>query len=146
VARFLVYQQLHYVLDGDLALIPALVDQLQQAAASLELVAEQDRLRLAGCLAEALRNAIVHGCLAARGQTASRVDVIAQLTPAEARFTIRDQGPGFDPAAFADPRSDPSNLTADCGHGLALIRLFMDEVSFNAVGNEITLVKRKSIT
>ena len=61
-------------------------------------------------------------------------------------MAIRDQGSGFDPTDVIDPRSDPSQLTADRGRGLAFIRLFMDDVLFNDVGNEITLIKRKTKT
>jgi len=42
-----------------------------------------------------------------------------------------------------DP-ADPENLQRTHGRGLLLIRSFMDEVKHNAVGNEITMVKRCS--
>ena len=56
-------------------------------------------------------------------------------------YVIRDEGPGFDPSTLPDPR-DPSNLERTAGRGLLLIRTFMDEVTFNKAGNQITMVKR----
>jgi anti-sigma regulatory factor (Ser/Thr protein kinase) len=41
-----------------------------------------------------------------------------------------------------DP-TDPANLGKSSGRGLFLIRTFMDEVSFNETGNEITMIKRR---
>ena len=65
-----------------------------------------------------------------------------KLSPEEARFVIRDEGPGFDVSAAPDPR-DPAVLEREEGRGLMLIRTFMDEVTHNDRGNEITMVKRK---
>ena len=61
---------------------------------------------------------------------------------AEARFTIRDEGPGFDPAMLSNP-TQAENLERCSGRGLLLMRMFMDEVTFNSIGNEVTLVKRR---
>ena len=55
---------------------------------------------------------------------------------------IRDEGKGFRPETLPDPTA-PQNLERRTGRGLFLIRTFMDEVRHNAVGNEITLVKRR---
>src|SRR4029453_15800228 len=41
------------------------------------------------------------------------------------------------------PPGQPGSLDPEVGRGLVLIRAFMDEVTFNATGNEITLVKRR---
>ena len=43
-----------------------------------------------------------------------RVFVDAQIAPEEARFVIRDEGPGFDPASLPDP-TDPENLLRASG-------------------------------
>ena len=71
-----------------------------------------------------------------------RIHVMVRATPAEALFLIRDEGPGFDPATLPDP-TDPHNLEKTTGRGLLLIRTFMDEVSHNTLGNQITMVKRR---
>jgi len=70
-----------------------------------------------------------------------RVHVVSRESPVEAVYTIRDEGPGFNPADLPDP-TDPANLEKVSGRGLLLIRTFMDEVCHNETGNEITLVKR----
>ena len=59
----------------------------------------------------------------------------------EAVFVVRDEGPGFDPNSLPDP-TDPENLLKPSGRGIMLIRTFMDAVSFNEKGNEVTMVKR----
>jgi anti-sigma regulatory factor (Ser/Thr protein kinase) len=147
------------------------VEQLQHAAGDLALVDQTDGVRLAKAVAEALRNAIYHGNLelsedqieAAAEPSAAGVDALAlrreqhpycdrrvhlraAFTPREARFTIQDEGPGFDPARLPDVRADPSYLARDGGRGLVLIDMFMDEVRFSPTGNEITLVKHASPT
>src|SRR5207302_5836953 len=70
-----------------------------------------------------------------------RIRVTARFTPPEAVYTIQDEGNGFDPSLLPDP-TDPANLESRSGRGLLLIRTFMDEVTHNAAGNEITMVKR----
>jgi anti-sigma regulatory factor (Ser/Thr protein kinase) len=57
------------------------------------------------------------------------------------RVTITDEGDGFDPAEVDDP-THPRNIDKPHGRGLILIRAFMDEVTFNDVGNEVQLTKR----
>ena len=61
-------------------------------------------------------------------------------SPAEATYTVRDEGPGFDPSALPDP-NDPQNLEKIGGRGLLLIRTFMDQVQYNDRGNAITMRK-----
>jgi anti-sigma regulatory factor (Ser/Thr protein kinase) len=54
---------------------------------------------------------------------------------------IRDEGKGFDMAKIPDP-TDPENLVLPYGRGVMLINCFMDEVRYNDVGNEVTMIKR----
>ena len=71
-----------------------------------------------------------------------RAFVRAELSRTEAAYVVRDEGPGFNPHGLPDPR-DAANLEKASGRGLFLIRTFMDEVRYNASGNEITLIKRR---
>ena len=71
-----------------------------------------------------------------------RVTITSRVTPDQVRYTVCDQGPGFDPSLLPDPL-DPENLLRAHGRGLMLIRSFMDEVAHNESGNEITMVKRR---
>ncbi len=58
---------------------------------------------------------------------------------------IRDEGVGFNPTQLPDPR-DHGNLAKASGRGLLLIHCFVDEVSHNSIGNELTVVKRREPT
>ena len=66
---------------------------------------------------------------------------MASLSRSQAVFVIRDDGPGFDPSTLPDP-TDPEYLERPHGRGLMLMRTFMDEVTYNAAGNEVRMVKR----
>ncbi|MBC8354442.1 MAG: response regulator [Planctomycetes bacterium] len=157
----------YFVVGYDPGAPKALISHLQNSLAQACIGDESDRLRVGTALAEALTNAIDHGNLEldsklreeglmtyreAGQERASKdpfqhrkVHVTARLTPGAATFIIRDEGPGFDPCYLPDP-TDPENITRPSGRGVMLIRTFMDEVSFNEVGNEITMVKRSSVS
>ena len=157
------YHEVRYTLDNDLDLVASAGNQLRQMAAAAGLVDEADGVRLAKALCEALHNAICHGNLeidatcpagpsmaaaaAARRAQAPycerRVHVTAICTRDEARYVIRDEGPGFAADRLPADPSDPSQISEESGRGLVLIRAFMDEVFFNPTGNEITLVKHR---
>ncbi|MBI5178081.1 MAG: response regulator [Nitrospinae bacterium] len=92
-------------------------------------------------LYEALINAMLHGN---RGNTAKKVKIRADIAWREAKFTIADEGQGFSPDELANP-TDPKNLYKISGRGIYLMRHFMDDIVFNGIGNEITLVKRRSV-
>ena len=61
------------------------------------------------------------------------------MSPTSGTFFVRDEGPGFDPNKLPDP-TDPANLEKVSGRGLLLMKTFMDEVTFNATGNQVTMV------
>lgn len=165
------YQELRYELDNDVLLIPPLVEQFQHIAMDLRLTDETGGMRLAKALVETLSNAIYHGNLelssdqieaAAKPHSSTaaliakhrdtppfrdrRVYVTATFSPESAKFVIRDEGSGFEVSKLPDVSADPSHLTSGEGRGLVLVKMFMDEVSFNPAGNEITMVKRSQGT
>lgn len=90
---------------------------------------------------EASTNAIQHG----NGYDASKqVEVVFERDGDRMMVSVRDEGPGFDPEAVADPLA-PENLLRESGRGIFLCRRFMDEVDFGRAprgGAEIRLVKR----
>jgi len=152
-----------FVLSNDITFIPPLIGHFQENLTRMRLVDENGLIRVAVALREALTNAIFHGNLEAvlapqaRDDVAyrrliderlhqepyedRRVYVTARESRREAIYIIRDEGPGYDPAALPDP-ADPVNLEKVSGRGLLLIRTFMDEVMHNKHGNEIIMVKR----
>lgn len=92
-------------------------------------------------LDEFVYNPIVYG-FAARGSGAGEVRV--ELDGNALRVTITDDGPPFDPLAYADPDTELSVEEREIGGlGIHLVRQMMDEVSYRYVGgrNIVMLVK-----
>lgn len=161
----LTLKQVEFVVPNDRRLIPALINYLQESCLRIGIFGEADRTRIGVALEEALLNALVHGNLEVNSDLRLQNDgayeklialrrekdpyrdrkltVNARLTPAEAQFVIRDEGPGFNVASVPDPTLS-ENLEKPSGRGLLLMRAFLDEVRYNAKGNEVTLVKRRT--
>ncbi len=158
-----------FSLENDAALIDPLVDLVQQMVVGMQLCDFTGQLRIGVALKESLLNALFHGNLELSLQQMQevqdrliqekdkslveqrrseppycdrRIFVDVKISPEEARFVIRDGGPGFDVSAVPDPQ-DPAALEQEGGRGLMLIRSFMDEVTHNEQGNELTMVKRR---
>jgi len=87
-------------------------------------------------LTEALSNAMLYGN---SRDPSKRVLVEIAFLDECIQARVTDQGNGFDPAAVPDPTT-PENLTKPCGRGLFLMRKLLDEVKYNAQGNQVTLV------
>jgi CheY-like chemotaxis protein len=160
-------QECEFVLGNDSNLIFPLVSFLQDGACELGVCAETEKVRLGVALEEALTNALYHGNLEVgselratdpdgyrqlieerRGKPPYRdrkIFVQATFGHDEARFVVRDEGRGFDPEGLPDP-TDPENLEKCSGRGVLLMRTFMDEVSYNPRGNEVTLIKRARLS
>lgn len=166
VAKFAVESTITLSLENDESLVPKVISRLELPMVELDLFDEGERMQIAMALDEALLNAMVHGNLevssdlrqvddgkpywdmiAERKQEPPykdrRVTVRLQASNESAMFTIRDEGPGFDANSIRDP-TDPENLEQIGGRGLLLINAFMDEVNHNDMGNEITMLKRKT--
>jgi CheY-like chemotaxis protein len=154
----------HFVLENDRALIPPLVSYVQEQLTRFQVCEPPSRVRVGVALEEALLNSLFHGNLEVSSELRQqneeayqrlaeerrqrmpyrerRIFVDASISQSQALFIVRDQGPGFDPSGLPDP-TDPANLERCCGRGLLLIRTFMDEVSYNPTGNEMTMVKHR---
>ena len=102
---------------------------------------EDTACQIAMVTREAAVNAVLHGN---KQDPEKRVTAEFELTEAELRIQIADQGPGLDPEAIPDPLA-PENILKPSGRGVFLMRAIMDEVEFRtlAPGTEITLVKRR---
>jgi CheY-like chemotaxis protein len=167
--QYLTTAELTYRLENDLALIHALVDDLQNLVGGIGLCDFSGRIRVGMALEQSLLNALYWGNLEitpddiedAREQLilGKKVDLVDQrrnqatyrdrrimirvsLSPDEARFTVRDEGRGFNVTKLTGP-TDPRDLHEEGGRGLVLMRAFMDEVNYNDVGNEVTMIKRQ---
>ena len=122
-------------------------------------------IRTCVALEEALNNALYHGNLELGSELretdrsayrtlveerrrtqpyrARKIHVAMTVEYDHGKFVIRDEGPGFDPQQLPDP-TDPTNLEKPSGRGLLLMRTFMDDVIYNDLGNQVTLIKNKS--
>jgi serine/threonine-protein kinase RsbW len=90
-------------------------------------------------LREALSNAVVHG----NGLDAHKlVHVRCRCKVGKGiSVIVSDQGQGFDPRTVPDCMT-VENLEADHGRGIHLMKLAMDEVSFEQRGTEVHMSKR----
>lgn len=81
-------------------------------------------------LGVALREAVVNALRHGAGPDGARVTVRIEVArDHDLLVTVRDHGPGFDPARLPDPLA-PENLCRGCGRGIFYMRRFTDEVSF----------------
>jgi CheY-like chemotaxis protein len=158
-----------FSLANDARLIDPLVDLVQQMVAATGLCDFTGRLRIGIALKEALLNALFHGNLEITEEQLEpfqdtliqekdmslveqrqsqppycdrRTTVDVRISPDEARFVVRDEGPGFDVSSLPAV-ADPGALEGECGRGVVLIRAFMDEAVYNEKGNEVTMIKRR---
>jgi CheY-like chemotaxis protein/anti-sigma regulatory factor (Ser/Thr protein kinase) len=155
-----------FYLDSDPAMIPPLVDLVQQNLAVLGAGDTIDQIRIGIALEEALMNALLHGNLEISSKELNqvrressyegvcalteqrrrrfdlkdrRIVVDVHITSHTARFVIRDEGAGFD-------RNSTRRSAHDCfekgnNRGSMLMYTLMDEVMYNDKGNEVTLIK-----
>jgi CheY-like chemotaxis protein len=162
ILEFLVQSESRFILPNDDALIPPLIGHLEGLLSRLRLYDQTALIRVCVALREALVNAMHHGNLEVRSAfretdhkayfdliearrhqepfQSRRVYVTAIVTPRQAEFIVRDEGPGYDPTPLPDPH-DLANLERVGGRGLWLIHTFMDQVTLNESGNEITMIK-----
>lgn len=160
LAQHTLKTEFKFELDNDASLIPALVDLTQQTMKGIADCESLERLRIAVCLEQALLNALYHGNLEVGHAfpipagdelpdeglrqiiherlhdpryNNRKIKVLVQIKRRRISFIVRDDGKGFD-------HSQQENL-AEGGRGLVLMRHFMDEVKFNDVGNEVTMVR-----
>jgi CheY-like chemotaxis protein len=153
-----------FTLENDTSFFTPLVVHLQEDSLALGVCAPSERIRLGVGLGEALANAMYHGNLELNSSLREsdgdsyhrlaeerrrqppyrdrRIVVEVRMAPQKAVFVVRDEGCGFDPSALPDP-TDPANLDKVTGRGILLMRAFMDEVLFNARGNEVTMIKQQ---
>jgi serine/threonine-protein kinase RsbW len=90
-------------------------------------------------LREALSNAVVHGN---QLDAHKLVHVRCRCKVGKAiSLIVSDQGQGFDARTIPDPVA-VENLEAEHGRGIQLMKLVMDEVSFQQRGTEVHVCKR----
>lgn len=152
-----------FTLVNDPDLAGMVVGHVEAVMKQFALFDPGEHVRVGVAVQEAVVNAIVHGnlevssdlkradwtgyhaAIARRAQEPPyrdrRVTVVTKVVRgASLAVRVRDDGPGFDPAALPDP-TDPENIEKGSGRGLLLIRTFFDRVAHNRTGNEIVMEK-----
>lgn len=90
---------------------------------------------------EAMVNAVTHGN---GGEPSKSVEVEFRVAESEVLMRFKDEGEGFCADDLPDPRDD-ENLELVHGRGVMLIREMMTEVRYNECGNEVTMVKHRTV-
>jgi serine/threonine-protein kinase RsbW len=132
-----VHEKIEFELPSDVSLMNGVLHYLLERVAKLGVI-KPERSNLFIALDEAFVNAVKHGN---KSDHSKLVRITAELSAREARFTVEDEGDGFNLQDIPDPR-DPENLFKSSGRGVLLIYNIMDEVEYNERGNRLTMVKR----
>ncbi len=130
--------ELHTWVRSEIGQITPVVDWLMRLIAASGCVRREEEL-VELALREALSNAMLHGNrLDARKlvHVRCRCDCDTGLS-----VVVRDQGQGFDPDEVPDPLS-LENLWSEHGRGIHLMKLAMDDVSFERGGTEVHMRKK----
>ncbi|MGH9823374.1 MAG: ATP-binding protein [Blastocatellia bacterium] len=130
-------ERIQFKIPSDLAYLDEVLEYLNNRLSALGIVPPDDHDVLIA-LDEAIVNAIRHGN---KNDPHKMVRITAQISSRGARFTIRDEGPGFSREGVPDP-TDPLRLLVPSGRGLLLIKHIMDKVYHNETGNQICMVRR----
>ena len=129
-----------FELPSDLALLEPVTDYLTKRIEQAWFMPVDRCLSLALALREALVNAITHGN---HDDPSKLVRITAEVSRHQARFTVEDEGVGFNVNDIPHPR-DPDNLLKASGRGVLLIRSVMDETKYNDRGNRLSMIKRRA--
>ncbi len=124
-------------MPSEIKAVSPIVDRLMRLIGGSHCVAgEEPFVELA--IEEALNNAVVHGN---RMDPQKLVRIRCHCDPGKGiSLVVKDQGQGFDPNVVPNPLSS-ENLSADHGRGIWLMRVAMDEVSFERGGTEVHMRK-----
>jgi len=87
---------------------------------------------------EATTNAIIHGN---KCDANKKVFINVFVENDKIIIKVKDEGEGFNPENIPDP-TEPQNLLKDSGRGVYLMRVYMDDLKYNATpdGMETILV------
>ena len=122
-----------------LALIESLTNAMEHG--NLEISqAEKVEATAAGSFEELKRTRLADPVLGGR-----KLHLRIEASDDAIRFSIRDEGKGFDYRDLPDP-TQPENIFNASGRGVLLVQCYMDDVSWNDVGNEITILKKLNKT
>lgn len=130
-------ENIEFELPSAVSLMHIVLDYLMKRVEKLGVIKPEES-NLFVALDEAFVNAVKHGN---KFDSNKLVRISASVSKQEAKFTVEDEGEGFDVKNIPDPL-DPQNLFKTSGRGVLFIYNIMDEVSYNDRGNRLTMVKR----
>lgn len=161
---FITEEKKEFIFNTEEADIYPIINQITINLARLVPIAEILNLKIG--MEEILKNAIEHGNLDISAEeknqaielgelgklmdsrlkqnsnSRKKIYITAKLDREAFSVTIRDQGKGFDWESLPQPTAE--SLLSFSGRGILLTRIYFDEVLYNGVGNEVTLIKRVS--
>ncbi len=151
-------QKVEFTIPSHTKFIPYAMFYIEKSFKWLWQLMEMNAPQLHSCLYEALTNAVVHGSLEIPASlsaseykkllkereahpefTNRKISICGQFSEKSFECEITDEGPGFEVGALPNI-DDPETLLSE-GKGLQIIRYYMDEVSWNEVGNSIKITK-----
>ena len=131
------HEKIEFEVPSVISLMHGILDYLMKRIEKIGIVSSQDS-NLFIALDEAFVNAVKHGN---KFDATKLVRITAEVSTQEARFTIEDEGEGFNVAEIPDP-TDTENLFKTSGRGVLIIHNVMDEVRYNERGNRLEMVKK----
>ncbi len=133
------HEKIEFEVPSVISLMHNILDYLMKRVEKVGVV-NPETSNLFVALDEAFVNAVKHGN---KFDAKKLVRITADVSPEEARFTIEDEGEGFNVAEIPDPLN-PENLFKTSGRGVLFIYNIMDEVKYNERGNRLTMVKKRA--
>ena len=159
----MVEERRHFLFRASELDVPSMVGHLTDRLVTMGFAQPTNVDVIAMAFHEALVNALEHGCLEMDSSLKSDlfaeedayavlvqerladpryghrlIDVVMHTTPERYEVCITDDGPGFDLATVSSITE--VSFSKQCGRGLSMIHLVMDQVDHNAKGNQIRLV------
>ncbi|HKP85774.1 MAG TPA: ATP-binding protein [Blastocatellia bacterium] len=130
-------ERIAFTMPSDIKYLDGVLDYINERMLRLGIL-KQDESELLIALDEGIVNAIKHGN---KCDPQKAVRIVAEFSPDCVRFTIADEGPGFDIDKVPDPTA-PCRLLEPNGRGLLLMNHIMDEVCYNQAGKRLEMFKR----
>ena len=142
--------EIHVEINSELPFLQEVNDFLLNLKLANPLTSEQ-LFGLRQALMEMGQNAIEWGN---QHRSEALVTITYRIHPTHVEIIVRDQGTGFNPEDLAHAAADADPIAhmdvreklglREGGFGLMISRGLVDELRHNAVGNEVTLIKRFS--
>ncbi len=133
-------EKIEFEIPSLISLMHGILDYLMRRVEKIGVV-NSENSNLCVALDEAFVNAVKHGN---KFDATKLVRITAEVSTKEARFTIEDEGEGFNVAEIPDP-TDTENLFKTSGRGVLIIHNVMDEVKYNERGNRLEMVKKSQV-